>query len=249
LGRLLKYVNAKKKDLRVLVHVHANGTNFHEFVYKKIITVRVRLVQFVEHGKRTIRHYYYEEDGFSLQEVSNHLNQRTRTCHMFVGNNNYTDDEISQNIELLRSLGILRLIRSYDIKQPLYTIGACNSFQKIRDAIWNIHNLQMYHLLGLKYKITDVEKEGLNLLFGKVGSYKVRKLAISNPNMLTTKELKRCQKWTDTVIDRKIKTFYDKYQKYIEESHLYSDMVTKLIIRDSPFKTIISKKKRVRTIQ
>lgn len=170
LDDLLKYVDAKREHLHKELYVHVNGTNFYEFVYKKISTVRVRLVKFLEYGKRKMHRYYYEEDGFSMTEAKDHFRQPTRNCHLFVGNYNYYDEEIIQNVESLKSLDILRPIRSYDPKQPRFSVGEHKSIQKIRDAIWNIHNLEMHYLLQLNHKLSDDENEGLKALFEGSGA-------------------------------------------------------------------------------
>lgn len=110
----------------------------------------------------------------------------------------------------------------------------------------------MHYLLQLNHKLTNDESEGLKLLFGRVGSNKLKKSAISNVNLLSAAELKRREKATDAIIDRKIKEFYDEYQKPIQQSYLYSDMVTKLIIRPSHFKPIVIatvQKRRRRQLQ
>ena len=52
LDNLLRYVYAKREHLVVELCIHTNGTNFFEIVYKKISTIRVRLVDLVEYGKR-----------------------------------------------------------------------------------------------------------------------------------------------------------------------------------------------------
>jgi hypothetical protein len=251
LDNLLSYVNAKKEHLVVELRIHTNGTNFFEIVYKKISTIRVRLVELVEYGKRKFRRYYYEEDGFSQKEVTDHFKQRTRNCHLFVGNYNYAEEEIMQNVESLKSLDILRPIRSYDTKEPRYSVGEYKSIQKIKDAIWKIHNIEMYYLLQLKHELSDSEKEGLKLLFGGLGSNKLKKSAIFSMNLLPTTELKKLKKGTDAIIDRKIKEFYNEYQKPLQQSYLYSDLVTKLIIRDSPLNSVIgtTQSRRKRGIQ
>lgn len=135
LDDLLKYVGAKREHLHKELFVHVNGTNFYEFVYKKISTIRVRLVEFVENRKRKIRRYYYEEDGFSLSEVKEYFKQPIRNCHLFVGNYNYNEEEIMKIVESLKSLDILRSIGSYDTKQqPRFSVGEHKAIQKIRDA-------------------------------------------------------------------------------------------------------------------
>lgn len=252
LDDLLKYVGAKREHLHKELYVHVNGTNFYEFVFKKISTVRVRLVNLAEYGKRKMRRYYYEEDGFSLTEAIDHFRQPTRNCHLFVGNYNYYDEEIIQNVESLKSLDILRPIQSYDPKQTRFSVGEHKSIQEIRDAIWNIHNLEMYYLLQPNHKLSDDENEGLKALFGRVGSNKLKKSAISNANLLSNTESELLEKGSDVIIDRKIKVFYDKYHKHIQQSYLYSDMVTKLIVRNSHFKPILiasTQKRRKRLLQ
>jgi hypothetical protein len=97
----------------------------------------------------------------------------------------------------------------------------------------------MYYLLQLKHELSDSEKEGLKLLFGGLGRYKLKKSAIFSMNLPPTTELKKLEKGTDAIIDRKIKEFYNEYQKPLQQSYLYSDLVTKLIIRDSPLNSVI----------
>ena len=104
----------------------------------------------------------------------------------------------------------------------------------------------MYYLLQLKHERSYNEKEGLKLLFGSLGSYKLKKSARFSMNLLPTTELKRLEKGTDAIIDRKIKEFYNEYQKPLQQSYLYSDLVTKLIIRDSPLNSVIRTKQNRR---
>ena len=81
-----------------------------------------------------------------------------------------------QNVESLKSLDILRPIRSYDSKEPRYSVGEYKSIQKIKDAIWNIHNIEMFYLLQLSHELSDSENEGLKLLFGSLGRLQTQKI-------------------------------------------------------------------------
>jgi len=100
----------------------------------------------------------------------------------------------------------------------------------------------MYYLLQLKHELSDNEKEGLKLLFGSLGSYKLKKSAIFSRSLRPTKDSKKLEKGTDAIINRKMKEFYNEYQIPLQQSYLYSNLVTKLIIRDSPLNSIIRTK-------
>ncbi len=165
LDSVLQYVSATRKNLVVESHIQANGTNCCEIIYKPLSTIRVRTVELVNDSGKIYYYYYHEEDGFSIKEVIDLL-KGLRDYPLFVGNFNYNEDDIKDSIELLRSLGLLRLIRSYNDKESRYSIcehiiqhdissERDGSIQEMKDMIWNIHDIEMYYL-DLKKKKVDL---------------------------------------------------------------------------------------------
>ena len=89
--------------------------------------------------------------------------------------------------------------------------------QKMRDLIWVIHSLEMYYLSLSRScgELTEREKEGVKLLFGKIEGYKLIKLSSqrkrAGKSMLYTRELDKLRDTVDAIVDTKVKELYQNY--------------------------------------
>jgi hypothetical protein len=95
---------------------------------------------------------------------------------------------------------------------------------------------------GTIRKLTENEKEALRALFGGMASYGIFKDAKSslklNKKLQSSEEQRTLLESINELIDRKIEQIKKDYKDILRDNYLLSDMLDKIVIRNSVSKNI-----------
>jgi hypothetical protein len=244
LNVLLNYVYSKNEDLGSLEssNIITSDSNCRHIMYKQLSTISLGVYKLDKGNGKISSSYSYMEEGSTAKEVFDLL-KGPRNYPIFIDNKfGYTQMEIKDHMKLLLNASELRLTPSYDKQEERCTAGdplseTRLSVQEMIDNLWETHILE-FDYLRQKGTLTDYEKEGLRILLGGVGSYKFFNETKSQKKTFPNRELEFQLKMISSAIDHKICKFYSKYQDFLKSNYLYSVLVNRLIIRNSPLKGI-----------
>ena len=236
LDNLLYHFRARREKLVQESRIHANGTNFYETVYAQVSTVTISKIELNEEGRSSTVNYYFQEEPFSFREMRSFVTSGLRSYPIFVADLRYIDSDFPNAIRLLSENDIIGHASSYSKDETKFSVRG-DYLQKMRDLIWVIHSLEMYYLSlsGSLCELTEHEKEGMKLLFGKIEGYKLIKFSSqkkrAGKRMLCARDLDKLRNTVDAIIDTKIKHLYENYGELLNENYLYHDLMKKILIR------------------
>ena len=236
LDNLLRYYGARREKLVQESCIHTSDSNLYQTMYAEVSSVTISKIELNEEGSTNNVNYYFQEEPFSVKELRSFLTSGLRSYPIFVADLRYFDSEIPNAIQLLSENKIIGLAMSYSNDETKFSVRG-DFLQKMRDLIWVIHSLEMYYLSlsGSCGELTEREKEGVKLLFGKIEGYKLIKLSSRrkrpDQRMLCARDLDKLRHTVDTIVDTKVKELYENYAQLVNENYLYHDLLKKILIR------------------
>jgi hypothetical protein len=236
LDNLMRYYGARREKLVQESRIHVIGTNFYETVYSQVSSLTISTIELEEVGRSTTINYYFQEESFSVREMRSFVTSGLRSYPIFVADLRYIDSDIPNAIRLLSENEIISFASSYSKDETKFSVRG-DFLQKMRDLIWVIHSLEMYYLSlsGSSCELTEHEKEGMKLLFGKIEGYKLIKLSSrrkrADQRILCARDLDILRDTVDAIVDTKVKELYENYGQLVNENYLYNDLLKKILIR------------------
>jgi hypothetical protein len=236
LDDLLRYFGARREKLVQGSCIHTSDTNFYETVYAQVSSVTISKTELKEEGRTNNVNYYCQEEPFSIKELRSFLTSGLRSYPIFVADLRYFDSDFPNALRLLSENKIIGLAMSYNKDEEKFSVRG-DLLQKVRDLLWVIHSLEMYYLslYGSCGELTEHEKEGMKLLFGKIEGYKLIKVSSrrkrADQRMLCARDLDKLRNTVDAIIDTKVNELYENYGQLVNENYLYHDLLKKILIR------------------